>query len=96
MEETRIAKRPVDKLKLILNEVSVQEQFRNALQDNANAFVASIIDLYSSDANLQQCDPSALIRECLKAATLKLPINRQLGFAWIIPYKVKGAMTPQF
>jgi recombination protein RecT len=25
--------------------------------------------------------------EAMKAASLKLPINKQLGFAWIIPYK---------
>jgi recombination protein RecT len=98
MDETQQAliKRPTDKLKAILADAGVQEQFKNALQDNASAFVASIIDLYSTDAALQQCEPAALIRECLKAATLKLPINKQLGFAWVIPYKVKGSMAPQF
>jgi recombination protein RecT len=94
--EQALVKRPVDRLKMILSDAGVQEQFKNALQDNANAFVASIIDLYSSDASLQQCEPAALIMECLKAATLKLPINKQLGFAWVIPYKSKAGMTPQF
>jgi len=95
-ETTAIAKRPIDKLKVMLNEDSIREQFRNALRDNADMFVASIIDLYGSDLNLQQCEAGAVIRECLKAATLKLPINRQLGFAWIIPYKIKGVAMPQF
>lgn len=87
---------PMDKLKRFLNEESVQAQFRNALNENAGAFIASIIDLYGSDKNLQQCNPNQVIMECLKAATLKLPINKQLGFAYIVPYKKKGVMIPQF
>src|SRR5690606_14139389 len=89
--------RPIDRLKAILSAESVQEQFRNALQENAGAFVASVIDLYNTDANLRLCDPSKVVMEALKAASLKLPINRQLGFAWIVPYKDKsGEYIPTF
>lgn len=88
--------KPMDKLKAVLSVESVQQQFRNALAENAGAFTASIIDLYGSDSYLQQCDPNQVVMEALKAATLKLPINKQLGFAWIVPYKVKGKPTPQF
>lgn len=83
---------PINKLKKVLNAESVRKQFENALQKNAGAFVASIIDLYSSDTYLQQCDPSKVVMEALKAATLKLPINKQLGFAYIVPYR----SVPQF
>ncbi|NLU09411.1 MAG: recombinase [Tepidanaerobacter acetatoxydans] len=84
------------KLKSVLNTDSVKEQFQNALQENAGAFVASVIDLYGSDNYLQQCDPNAVVMEALKAATLKLPINKQLGFAYIVPYKSQGKQVPQF
>lgn len=83
---------PVDRLKNILQAPSVQEQFKNALAENRNLFVASLIDLYASDKNLQQCDPAAIVREALKAAVLQLPIAKSLGFAWIVPYKG----VPQF
>jgi len=83
---------PMQKLKALLNVESVKAQFQNALKENAGAFIASIIDLYGSDKYLQQCDPNAVIMEALKAATLKLPINKQLGFAYIVPYKG----VPQF
>ncbi len=86
------AVRPIDKLKAVLNAESVKQQFENALKENAGAFLASIIDLYGSDKELQGCDPNAVVMECLKAATLKLPINKQLGFAYIVPYKGR----PQF
>lgn len=87
---------PVQKLKIALGVESVQEQFRNALKENAGAFVASIIDLYGSDTYLQECAPSLVIMEALKAATLKLPINKQLGFAYIVPYKKNNKFFPQF
>ena len=76
----------VELLKGILNAPSVQEQFNNALKENKGSFVASIIDLYNTDANLQQCEPKQVVMEALKAAVLKLPINKALGFAYIIPF----------
>lgn len=76
----------IDVLKTMLNAPSVMEQFKNALSKNASTFVASIIDLYNSDSNLQLCEPKAVVAECLKAAVLKLPINKALGYAFIIPF----------
>lgn len=83
---------PVDRLKSAINSDSVQKQFQNAMAENAGPFTASVIDLYGSDTYLQKCEPALVIMEALKAAVLKLPINKQLGFAYVIPYKNK----PQF
>ena len=85
-EQKQLA-RPIDKLKHILAAESVQERFRSVLAENSGAFVASIIDLYNTDRTLQMCDPKNVVMEALKAASLKLPINKQLGFAWIVPYR---------
>lgn len=76
----------IAKLKATLNAPSVQEQFKNALNENKDAFVASIIDIYSCDKSLQNCKPNAIICEALKAAVLHLPINKALGFAYIVVY----------
>jgi recombination protein RecT len=73
----------------------VQEQFKNALGEASPLFVASIIDAYGSSKDLQQCEPSAVIREALKAAVLRLPIARGLGFAYIVPRRDRGTMAPQ-
>lgn len=96
MAEQQIAKRPTDKLKAILDAPSVRQQFENALAENASLFAASILDLYSQDKALQACEPGAVVAEALKAATLKLPINKSLGYAWIVPYKERGKPKPQF
>lgn len=89
---TEIAKRPVDVIKTMLYSESVQEQFHNALKENKDSFVASIIDIYANDNYLQKCEPKLVIYECLKAATLKLPINKSLGYVYIVPYKDKPQM----
>jgi recombination protein RecT len=84
----------IETLKRVLNAPSVLQQFQNSLKENSGAFVASIIDLYNNDTRLQQCNPNSVVFEALKAASLKLPINKSLGFAWIIPYN-NSVKTPQ-
>ncbi|HBG40218.1 MAG TPA: recombinase [Porphyromonadaceae bacterium] len=76
----------IDILKNMLNAPSVMQQFQNALSKSAPTFVASVIDLYNTDSKLQMCDPKAVVMEALKAAVLKLPINKALGYAYIIPF----------
>lgn len=78
--------RPVDLLKSMLNEESVKEQFSNALGKHRDVFIASVIDLYTSDKKLQQCKPAEIIKQALAAASMQLPINKALGFAYIVPY----------
>lgn len=78
---------PVDVLKSIMNAESVQQQFKNALGKNTGTFVASVIDLYNGDTGLQQCQPKQVVMEALKAAVLHLPINKALGYAYVIPFK---------
>lgn len=96
MQQEPKQERPIDKLKAILATQSVQEQFKNALQENANIFIASIVDIFVNDKTLQACEPQAVVIEALKAATLKLAINKQLGFAYILPYKHQNQYIPQF
>jgi recombination protein RecT len=85
--------KPVDRLKQVFNAKSVQEQFNNVLKDNAPAFMASVIDLVNASDYLQKCDPNKVVIEALKAAILKLPINKNLGFAYIVPYGSVPTMT---
>lgn len=87
----------IDKLKTVMTADSVQAQFKNALAENKDAFVASLIDLYSGDQYLQNCEPALVVGQALKAAVLKLAINKALGHAYIIPYKnSKNQYIPQF
>lgn len=93
---TALIVKPVDRLKEVMAAPSVQEQFSNALKDNSSLFVASLIDLFTGEPTLQQCEPKLVVMEALKAATLKLPINKQLGFAYIIAYKKKKKINDKW
>lgn len=96
-QNSQVTKRkPVDVLKSVLEAPSVQKQFDNALGNNSSAFVASIIDLYNTDHTLQQCNPNQVVMEALKAAVLKLPINKALGYAYVLSFKNNGVPTPTF
>lgn len=78
--------RPIDLIKAVIDAPSVQEQFKNALGEHKDAFVASLIDLFTGDKQLQKCNPSLIVYEALRAATLHLPLNKALGFAYIIVF----------
>ena len=87
---------PVNQMKNLLANQGMQNLFADALKENKDRFLASIIDLYNGDSYLQGCDPKEVAMEALKAATLNLPINKNLGYAYIVPFKNKGKLTPQF
>ena len=62
----------------------------------APQFIASMVNMVGNDKNLQGCDSVSVISSCLVAATLDLPIDKNLGYAWIVPYKDKGVKKAQF
>lgn len=74
------------RLNTLMENDKVKQMFENALGNNANVFVASMVELVANDTALQGCEPRLIMQECLKAAVLNLPINKNLGFAWVIPY----------
>lgn len=77
----------VDIFRGVINDRSIRNRIKACLGDHAGAFTSSMLDLYSGDRYLQNCDPQAVAMECLKAASLNLPINKGLGFAYVVPYK---------
>ena len=89
-------KTPAQLMRSVVNAEASQALLKDSLKENAGAFAASVIDLYSSDTYLQNCAPQAVFAEVLKAVSLKLPINKQLWFAYIIPRRDHGVCKPVF
>lgn len=87
-QATQVARqqKPIDMLKMMIDAPTVQAQFKNALGEHKDAFMASLIDLFTGDKALQRCEPKLIISEALRAATLRLPLNKALGFAYIVVY----------
>lgn len=87
-DEKNVPVRQVDILKKTLSSESIKEQFQKALGENSDVFVASVIDLYTGDEQLKLCNPNLIVAQALKAAVLKLPINKALGHAYIVSYNI--------
>ena len=66
---------------------NIKQKFREVLNEGAPAFVTSLLSLVKSTPQLAAADPKTVISAAMTAATLKLPINPNLGFAYIVPYK---------
>lgn len=64
-----------------------KQRFGEVLRDRAPQFMASLAALAASNRNLSQCDPRSVVASAFIAATLDLPIEPNLGFAHIVPYK---------
>ncbi len=69
---------------------SIKQRFSEVLGDKAPGFISSIISLTNSSPQLRQCNPKSIIGAAAIAASLDLPINPSLGFAWIIPRELKN------
>lgn len=74
-------------LKKYLQSTEVQKRAEELLKDRASAFMTSLISITNADSKLAECDPASLFTACLTAASLDLPVNKNLGFAHIVPYK---------
>lgn len=100
MTGTAVAKQPstkamaVKSFQDVMNNNYYQSLLQNTLRENKGTFCTSLMELFSSDEKLMQCKPTDLMAEALKAASLHLPLNKQLGQCYILPFKNKGIMTP--
>lgn len=65
---------------------AVQKNITQTLGRRANQFVTSVASLVNSNTQLQDCDQKSILSACLIAASLDLPLNQNLGFAYVIPY----------
>lgn len=65
----------------------VSKNIQETLGKKTPGFIASVASLVNSNEALQKADKKSVLLACLTAATLDLPINQNLGFAYIIPYK---------
>lgn len=64
----------------------VQEKLKELLGKNAPAFATSVLQIVNSNSMLVNADPQTVFSAACMAATLNLPINNSLGFAYIVPY----------
>jgi len=80
----------VKSLSNFLNSDAIKKKFQDILGEGGPAFVSSILTIINQNNQLQNADQNSIYTAALMAASLKLPINQNLGLAYIIPYKDKN------
>lgn len=76
-------------VKNLFEQDNVKEKFREMLGKKASGFLVSVINTVQNNNLLQNADRSSILFAAATAASLDLPINENLGFAYIIPYNKK-------
>lgn len=76
----------------ILDGEKLRGRFDQLLGKRAPQFISSLVTLINADVNIQQAfyeAPMTVVQSALKAATFDLPIDQNLGYAYIVPFNNK-------
>ena len=83
-------------LKSMINDERTKNKFKELLGNKAAGFLTSLLNTTNGNAQLQEAEPQSVLKAGAIAATLDLPIDPNLGFAYIVPYNSKGKNEAQF
>ncbi|KSU06069.1 Recombinational DNA repair protein RecT (prophage associated) [Lactococcus lactis subsp. lactis] len=75
----------ITKTQQTLKSPEVKKKFEEVLGKKTEGFVASLLSVVGN-SNLKNADANSVMTAAMKAATLDLPIEPSLGFAYVIPY----------
>lgn len=78
-----IAKTPV---KDLVKMPSVQRMLSETMHDKASSFKTSIVNIVNDDKALQNVNQMSVIQAAMISSSLNLPINKNLGYIWLVPY----------
>lgn len=64
----------------------VKNKLAEILGKNSTAFITSVLQIVNSNEALRNADPKSIFNVACMSATLNLPLNNNLGFAYIVPF----------
>ena len=80
---------------LVIRNQNTQAYLQDVLGEKKETFVSNLTALVSNDTKLQECKPVTLMYAALTATALDLPLDKNLGFAYVIPYKNNRERTTE-
>lgn len=80
-------------IKALMNTPTMKKKFEEVLHDNANGFMANVMTLVSNDSYLADSEPMSIMSGALTAATLNLGLDKNLGYAYLVPFNSKNKQT---
>lgn len=75
--------------KQLFDKPEVRSKFESILGKKSSGFIISVINCINDNELLKKADQNSILFASANAAILDLPINPNLGFAYIIPYNKK-------
>jgi recombination protein RecT len=78
--------RNVSPVVALIQSETIKTKFNEMLGKRSAGFIASLLSIVSQNDLLKKADPNSVYLAAMMAASLDLPINPNLGFAYIIPY----------
>jgi len=76
-------------VKTLFGKDTVKQKFTEMLGKKSQGFITSVLQIVSQNSLLVNADPNSVLQSAMMAATLDLPLNNNLGFAYIVPYNTK-------
>ena len=73
-------------IKELFDTSHAKHKLQELLNKNAASFATSVLQIVNSNAQLRQAAPASVFNVACMAATLNLPLQKGLGFAYIVPY----------
>jgi len=86
--ENQVAEQDPKSIKAYVSDAKIRQKFEEVLGKKTQGFLASVMQV-ANQPQLKGAVPATVINAAMMAATLDLPINNNLGFAYIVPYKRK-------
>ncbi|MQS88257.1 recombinase RecT [Companilactobacillus mishanensis] len=80
-------------VKQLVKQPAIEQKFQEVLGKKSAQFVSSLVNIVNSNQSLEKVDQMTVIQSAMVAASLDLPINQDLGYMWLVPYK--GRAQPQ-
>lgn len=78
---------PIKQISALMNGNAVKAKFTEMLGKKAPQFISSVMSVVNNNALLQKASPQSIYGAAIMGAALDLPINQNLGFAYIVPFK---------
>lgn len=75
-------------IKQYVSDTKIRQKFEEILGKKTQGFLASVMQV-ANQGYLKKAEPATVINAAMMAATLDLPINNNLGFAYIVPFNTK-------
>ena len=79
----------VGELNRLFSREQAQKSMQMMLGSKMQGFVTSVLSAVNNNALLKKCNPDSIYTSALAAASMDLPINSNLGFAALVPYKME-------